>query len=441
MVEFELPQVLSDNLYSYSSSLDGQGVTCLTEHTSKLIKGTLSNSLNGKRIALGVTGSVAAVECVALARRLMRHGAEVFPIMSLMAQKIIHPYLLEWATGNSVVVELTGQIEHITLAGKHKNHVDLVLVAPATANTIGKIAMGIDDTPVTTTVSSAIGAGIPVIIVPAMHESMYDHPAVIENMKKLTSMGVEVISPRLEEEKAKIPEIDVIVEHVMARLGPRDLEGKHFIITAGPTRGWIDRVRFISNPSTGKMGIAMAQELIRRGATTTLVLGPTSEKPPELAETVHVDTADEMLNEVMQAISSREASGLIAAAAVSDYVPTNKEETKIGSGKNSLVVNLVPTKKIIEEARKKRKGLFIVGFKVESGLSDKELEKRARTKIDSGICDLVVANDEQRKGAAFGVDTNEVLVVGPKDFIVAIPLATKREVARQIVDIIVKRLK
>jgi phosphopantothenoylcysteine decarboxylase/phosphopantothenate--cysteine ligase len=416
-------------------------VSFLMEHTSKLIKGSLSTALKEKRIALCVTGSVAAVECVALARKLMRHGAEIFPIMSLMAQKIIHPYLLEWATGNPVVTELTGQIEHITLAGKHKDHVDLVLVAPATANTIGKIAVGIDDTPVTTTVSSAIGAGIPVIVVPAMHESMYDHPAVMENIQKLRSMGIGVVSPRLEEAKAKISDVDVIVEHVIARLGPGDLEGKHFVVTAGPTRGWIDRIRYITNPSTGKMGIAITQELVARGASVKLVLGPTAEKTLDLADVVRVSTADDMLEAVMKALSSEKTDCLIAAAAVSDYVPAKKEETKIASGKDSLAIELVPTKKIIEEARKKHKSLFIVGFKVESGLSDEELEKRAREKIDAGICDLVVANDEQKKGAAFEVDTNEVLVVGPKGYTMSIPLATKREVARQLVDVIVKRLK
>ncbi len=411
------------------------------EHTSKLIKGSLSSALEGKSIALCVTGSVAAVECVALARKLMRHGAEVYPIMSAMAQKIIHPYLLEWATGNPVVIELTGQIEHITLAGKHKGHVDLVLIAPATANTIGKVAMGIDDTPVTTTVSSAIGARIPVIVVPAMHESMYDHPAVIENIEKLKSMGVGVVSPRLEEAKAKIPEVDVIVEHVIAKLGPRDFEGKHFVVTAGPTRGWIDRVRFITNPSSGKMGIAVAQELNSRGASVTLILGPTSQKAPGLAEVVNVQTAEEMLNAVMKALSSRKTDGLVSAAAVSDYVPSKKEETKLASGKSGLVIDLMPTKKIIEEARNKYKNLFIVGFKVESGISNEELENRARTKITSGICNLVVANDEQKKGVAFEVDTNEVLIVGPKNFVQHVPLASKREVARHIVDVMIKSMK
>jgi phosphopantothenoylcysteine decarboxylase/phosphopantothenate--cysteine ligase len=416
-------------------------VFCPMEHTSKLIKGSLSTALEGKSIALCVTGSVAAVESAALARKLMRHGAEVFPVMSAMAQKIIHPYLLEWATGNPVIIELTGQIEHITLAGKHDRHVDLVLIAPATANTIGKIALGIDDTPVTTTASSAIGAGIPVIVVPAMHESMYDHPAVIKNIERLKSMGVGIVSPRLEEAKAKIPEVDVIVEHVIARLGPRDLVGKHFVVTAGPTRGWIDRVRFVTNPSSGKMGIAVAQELTSRGASVTLVLGSTSQKPPELFEIMNVSTAEEMLNAVMKALASEKTDGLVSAAAISDYVPAKKEETKLASGKSDLVVDFIPTKKIIEEVRKKYKNLFIVGFKVESGVSDEELEKRARAKIDTGICNMVVANDEQKKGVAFEADTNEVIIVEPKNLVQHVPLASKREVARRVVDAMVERMK
>ena len=410
------------------------------EHTSKLIKGSLSNVLEGKKITLCVTGSVAAVECVALSRQLMRHGAEIYTVMSEMSTKIIHPYLLEWATGNPVITQLTGQIEHITLAGKHKGHVDLVLVAPATANTIGKVANGIDDTPVTTTVSSAIGAKIPVVIVPAMHESMYDHPAVIENIEKLKSMGIGIVSPRMEEAKAKIPEVETIVDFVLATLGPRDLDSKHFLVTAGPTRGWIDRVRFISNPSSGKMGIALAHELISRGASVTLVLGPTGQIPPAQANVIRVTTYEDMLEAVMTGLSEEQPACFISTAAVLDYTPSKKEDTKIASGGSSLTIELVPTKKIIEEARKKFKDLFIVGFKVESGISEKELEKRAKAKIDAGTCNLVIANDEQKKGVAFESDTNEVLIVGLEGVVEKVPLSSKREVARHIVNVIVERI-
>jgi phosphopantothenoylcysteine decarboxylase/phosphopantothenate--cysteine ligase len=358
--------------------------------------------------------------------------------MSREGQRIIHPNLLEWATGNPVVTELTGQIEHITLAGKHDDHVDLVLVAPSTANTIGKIANGIDDTPVTTTVSSAIGAKIPVVIVPAMHESMYEHPAVIENIEKLQKIGVTIVSPRMEEAKAKIPEVKTIVEYVMRAIGPKDLEGKIVVVSAGPTRGWIDRVRFITNPSTGKMGIAIVEELLTRGAEVRLVMGPSAEPVPELAFTRRVSTPQEMQTAVMDFIKTEDVLAFISTAAVLDYVPSEKIDEKVASGK-SLAFELVPTKKIIEVARKAKKDLFIVGFKVESGISEKELEKRARAKIDAGICNLVIANDEHKKGVAFGTDTNEVLIVS-KDSSEKVELAPKRKIAKHVVDAMIEHM-
>jgi len=408
-------------------------------HTSKLIKGSLSSILDGKAIALCVTGSVAAVESVHIARKIMRHGAEVYCVMSAAGQKIIHPHLLEWATGNPVVTELTGQIEHIALAGKHDEHVDLILIAPCTANTIGKMATGIDDTPITTTVSSAIGAKIPVMVVPAMHESMYEHPIVIENIEKLRGIGVDIVAPRREEAKAKIPTTDTIVDRVIARLGPRDLEGKHFTITAGPTRGWLDHVRFITNPSTGKMGIAIAKEILSRGGTISLILGPVSEELPEEAHIVTVDSSQEMLEAVMEEINNREPTAFISTAAVLDYTPEVKEDRKRPSGE-PYSIKLTPTLKIIDQVRKKYKDLFIVGFKVESGVSDDELESRARVKVKSGVCDMVIGNDAKRKGVAFGADTNEVLIVGKDDYRKIVPLSSKREIAVKIIDAVLEKL-
>ncbi|MGB9623157.1 MAG: bifunctional phosphopantothenoylcysteine decarboxylase/phosphopantothenate--cysteine ligase CoaBC, partial [Candidatus Bathyarchaeia archaeon] len=218
----------------------------LGEHTSKLIIGSKSSVLKGRRIILCVTGSVAAVKSPEIARELMRLGSEVFAVMTPMAQEIIHPYMLEWATGNPVVTKLTGQIEHVTYAGEHGRRADLILVAPCTANTIGKVAAGIDDTPVTTTLTTGIGAGIPVIIAPAMHASMYNHPIVIENINKLEKIGIKVLMPRVEEGKAKIPETVEIVKAVVDRLTvERSLEGKRILVTAGPTREYIDAFRFI----------------------------------------------------------------------------------------------------------------------------------------------------------------------------------------------------
>jgi phosphopantothenoylcysteine decarboxylase/phosphopantothenate--cysteine ligase len=358
--------------------------------------------------------------------------------MSHAGTEIIHPHLMEWATGNPVVTRLTGQIEHITLAGKHEEHVDLVLIAPSTANTIGKIANGIDDTPVTTTASSAIGAKIPVMIVPAMHKSMYDHPAVLENIDRLKKMGVDFVSPRMEEAKAKIPEVETIVEAVIGRLGPRDLIGKNFVLTAGPTRGWLDDIRFITNPSTGKMGVEVAKEILHRGGEVTIILGPSCVESPSTAKTIRVVTTDEMMDAVISEVK-KDTTAFISSAAVLDYIPSEVEDGKRPSG-DEFSIKLKPTPKIINKVREQNKDLLIVGFKVESGVTDKELESRARVKIDSGICDLVVANDAKREGVAFGTDTNQVIVVGPKGHSKKLELASKRDIARGIVDSIVERM-
>jgi phosphopantothenoylcysteine decarboxylase/phosphopantothenate--cysteine ligase len=302
------------------------------------------------------------------------------------------------------------------------------------------VANGIDDTPVTTTVSSAIGAGIPVVIVPAMHKSLYEHPAVLENIEKLKRIGVRIVQPKLEEAKAKFPALESILESVIAALSKQDLKGRKFVVTAGPTRGWLDRVRVMTTPSTGKMGIEISREILARGGAVTLVLGPTSEQPPEDAETTRVETSKEMLDAVLKAVERNHADVLISAAAVLDFEPEKREDQKRPTGQD-YTVKLVSTPKIIDEARRRFKDLYIVGFKVESGVTDDELDARARERIDSGICDLVVGNDEKRKGVAFGADTNEVVIVGPGGLRKKVELAAKRDVARHIVDLVRDGLK
>jgi len=190
-------------------------------HPSKEILETKGKELKNKRVVLCITGSISAVECPRIARTLMRHGAEVTAVMSRMSQKIIHPYLMEWATGNEVITELTGKIEHVALAGDYPHKADLVLVAPATANTISKIACGIDDTTVTSVVSTAFGSNIPIIIVPAMHGSMYNHPILRENILKLESLKVEFVGPRIDEGKAKIAKSREIAVAVIQKIDAR----------------------------------------------------------------------------------------------------------------------------------------------------------------------------------------------------------------------------
>jgi len=201
------------------------------EHTSKSIIGSKSTELCNKKIILCITGSVAAIKSTEIARELMRRGADVYAIMTKNAQQIVHPDMVEWATGNPVVTELTGKTEHVTYAGEHEKKADLILVAPSTANTIGKVASGIDDTPVTTTLTTGIGAGIPVIIAPAMHASMYKHPIINENIKKLNGLGIEVLLPRIEEGKAKIPSTSEIIEAITKKLAAKqDLKNKKILI-------------------------------------------------------------------------------------------------------------------------------------------------------------------------------------------------------------------
>lgn len=373
----------------------------------------------------------------------MRHGAEVYTVMSPMAQKIIHPYLMEWATGNHVVTELTGKIEHVMLAGEFPDKADLVLVAPATANTISKIACGIDDTPVTTLVSTAFGSKIPITVVPAMHESMYRHPVVTENVRKLQSLGVEFIGPRVEEGKAKIAETSEIVDAVIGRLTvKKDLAGKKVMVTAGPTLEYIDPVRVIMNKSSGKMGVAIVEEALSRGAGVTLIYGPGAAIPPGGAEKISVETTQDMYEAVVSELKSRKYDIVIAAAAAADWAPEKKYEYKVPTRTHTkLTVRLKPTPKIIDAVKKVSPDTFLVTFRAEYKLSDDELVQSAYERLKEAESDLIVANDIGRKGVGFGHDTNEVFIVDADRKVVHVPVATKSKVAKRIFDVIVDKIK
>ncbi len=412
----------------------------LREHTSKQIIGSKGDSLRGRKIALCVTGSVAAIKSPEIARELMRIGAEVYTVMTPMAQKIIHPYMMEWSTGNPVVTELTGQIEHVTLGGEHADRVDLVLVAPSTANTIGKAAAAIDDTPVTTLLTTAIGAGIPIIIAPAMHASMYKHPIVVENIKKLEAIGVEVLMPRLEEEKAKIPGTDEIVAAVVRRLtDKRDLEGIRILITAGPTREYLDGFRYISNPSSGKMGVAIAEAAIRMGAKVTLVYGPGTIPPPLGVKVVRVDSTEEMLEAVVKALDEKQDVAILSAAAC-DYGAPERKMVKTPSGMERWRIELRPLPKIIERVKKTSPDVYLVGFKAEFEVPDDELVRRARARMDEVGMNLIVANDVAREGVGFGADTNEVFIIDDEGNTTHIPVTGKAEIAERLLFIVKEKM-
>ncbi|HUV34163.1 MAG TPA: bifunctional phosphopantothenoylcysteine decarboxylase/phosphopantothenate--cysteine ligase CoaBC [Candidatus Desulfaltia sp.] len=405
------------------------------EHTSKEIIGSRSKELQGKKIILCITGSVAAIKSTEVARELMRRGADVYAVMTKAAQQIVHPDMVEWATGNPVVTELTGQIEHVTYAGEHQNRADLILVAPSTANTIGKVAAGIDDTPVTTTLTTGIGAGIPVIIAPAMHASMYKHTIVLENIEKLRRIGVVVLMPRMEEGKAKIPDTEEIVQAVVDRLTvERDLVGKRILITAGPTRSYLDAFRYITNPSSGKMGVAIAENALARGAEVTMVYGPASAKPPRGAKVIPIETTEEMLDAVVGELKSEKYHAAILSAAAADYGAADRKMEKTPSGKNEWALLLKPLPKVVENVKKVDPEVYLVGFKAEYGVSDEELIDRAYKRLKGAGMDLIVANDVARKGVGFGTETNEVFIVDGARSVTHLDIMSKREVAGRILD-------
>lgn len=356
-------------------------------HPADRLRGVKSLKLQGKTIVLGVTGSIAAVEAVRLAHELIRHGADVHAVLTRSALSIVHPNALRYATGHPVVSEITGAMEYLEMCGRD-GRADLLLIAPCTANTIGKIAHGIDDSTVTTYVTNALGSGIPILIAPAAHESMLSNPAVVANLRRIKELGVELIDPRREEDKAKIADVDTIVAHAIRRLGPKDLDGLRVLVVAGSTVEPIDDVRVVTNRSSGATGIELGKAAFERGAEVELWLGRHEVAvPPWLPHRAFETTAD------LAAMAEKvEADICIVPAAISDFAPAKREKGKIPSREGGLTLDLEPTPKLLTHFRKgARKAL--VGFKAESGVSDAELKTRAMSLLKEADLDFVVAND------------------------------------------------
>ncbi|WIV66344.1 bifunctional phosphopantothenoylcysteine decarboxylase/phosphopantothenate--cysteine ligase CoaBC [Natrialbaceae archaeon AArc-T1-2] len=360
--------------------------------------------LEGVNVALGVTGSIAAVKTVELAHELRRRGATVRAVMTDSARGIVHPWALEFATETEVVTEITGRVEHVELCGT-EGWADVYLIAPATANTVGKIASAVDDTPVTTTATTALGSGTPVVIAPAMHEPMYDHPGVLETIARVESWGVEFVDPRVEEGKAKIATEEAIACAVAREAGDRPLAGEHVVITSGATTEEIDPVRVLTNRSSGTMGREIARACYVRGADVTLVhgdVGPqpvTSDVSPAgdvpYADVRQVESAAEMLEATTDACA--DADALVSAAAISDYTVPARDE-KIRSGAD-LTLEFEPTPKLIDSIRKRQPELPIVGFKAETGSDDAAMVEAARETLARVGLAFVVANDAGVMGA------------------------------------------
>jgi phosphopantothenoylcysteine decarboxylase/phosphopantothenate--cysteine ligase len=414
------------------------------DHPSKELRGVLGNDLLGKRVVLCITGSVAAYKAIDLARMLIRYGADVFPVMSQSCSStLINPEIMRWATGNEVVTRLTGNLEHIRLADFNMS--DLVVAYPCTANTIGKLASGIDDTPVTSILSVALGSNIPVIISPAMHQSLYNNKVVCSNIQRLKELGIMFLGPKPSEGKAKVVEPEQVIEFILDNFRLNSNQSNHFIgknilVTAGGTVEHIDPVRVITNLSSGKLGISIALEAGRRGANVTLIYGHGSEKPSRTVglNIVNVDTSEDMYKVIMEELSRKTYEVGIFAAAVCDYTVQRGASTKIGSGSVRLL-RLSPTKKIIDEIKKSSCNTFVIGFKAEYDLSNESLIDRAFMKLKKSNCDLIVANDIGRKGSEIGSDSNEGFVIDSNKNVSYIPLQTKAEFAKTLLDIVEKK--
>lgn len=392
-----------------------------------------TDTLSGKTIILGVTGGIAVYKSADLCSALVKRGADVHVIMTEHAQWFVGPGTFRALTGNQVITGLfdepkTYEIQHVSLSERAA----VMVIAPATANIIGKIASGIADDMLSTTVMAAT---CPVILAPAMNCRMWGNRIVQENVSKLGGLGYRFVGPETgrlacgEVGVGRLSPVDEIiaeVERAVAR--KKDLEGVSILVTAGPTQEPIDPVRFVANRSSGKMGYAIAEAAADRGADVTLVSGPTSLPAPAGVEVVPVRTAAEMLNSVM--VHLPDAQVVIGAAAVADYTPKSPAESKIKKAAGEMTVELAPTADIVKEVGRQKGDRVLVAFAAET----ENVLENARKKLDTKNADFVVANDVSRSDIGFGADENEVAIIGRDGLAVELPKLPKGEVADRILD-------
>lgn len=385
----------------------------------------------GKRILLGVSGGIACYKAVELARRLVTSGAQVKVVMTRGAQEFVTPLTFAAVTGQTVGTSLFGQgihpLEHIWLG----QQVDALILAPATANLIGKVAAGIGDDLLTTIL---LAATRPVLLCPAMNCEMYANPVVQENLTRLEQRGMTVLRPAAGPLACgavgygRLPEVEDILAVASRLVSPQDLAGRRILVTAGPTHEDLDPVRFLTNRSSGKMGYAVAKAAWRRGAEVTLVSGPTALPAPYGVEVVRVRSALEMREALQGHFPTADA--LIMAAAVSDYRPESPAPKKVKRRTPSQELRLVQNPDIIQELAAHRTRQVLIGFAAETG----DLLAEARRKLEAKNLDLIVANEVNRPDSGFAVDTNEVTLIPRGGEPVALPLLSKDEVAQRLLD-------
>src|SRR3990172_1757874 len=394
-------------------------------------------SLQGKKVLLGVTGSIAAYKAVLLLRKLTQAGAQVTVVMTASAQRFVTPLTFEGLSGQKVHTDLFAEshaIRHLSLA----EQADLILIAPATANAIGKIANGVADDLLTTVL---LATQAPIVVAPAMDGEMWENPLLKRNLSILEGLGIKVVPPEIgplasgKEAMGRLATEEAIITAVAERLARKqDLKGETFLITAGPTREPLDPVRFISNRSSGKMGYAVARAALHRGARVILISGPTSLPPPAQARFLRVETAEEMRQGVRAMLP--EVTVVVMAAAVSDYRPKGFQSQKIKKSAVSFSLDLEPTPDILTEAASHQASMkghgILVGFAAETG----DPVPKAKAKLRQKGMDLIVANDVTQEGSGFDSDTNIVTLIDRTGRNETLPKLPKLEVAERILDYI-----
>lgn len=388
-------------------------------------------NLSGKTVLLGITGGIAAYKMANVASALRKTGAEVHCILTQNATQFITPLTFETLSNNRCIVDTFDRnfqydVAHVSLAKK----ADVILIAPATANVIAKLAHGLADDMLTTTV---LAARCPKLIAPAMNTAMLENPATQENLATLRRYGFTVIEPATgmlackDVGSGKLPEPEVLCEEIYRVIArEKDLQGLHITVTAGPTQESLDPVRFLTNHSSGKMGYAIAREAMLRGADVTLISGPVALKAPLGVKLVHITTAQEMLERVQAALPQTDV--LVMAAAVADYRPAVVADQKMKKGEGDMSIPLERTGDVLGwVAQNRHPGLFVCGFSMETEhMLENSQKKRSKKKLD-----MIVANNLKTQGAGFGVETNVVTLI-TQDWVEELPLLGKDEVAGKL---------
>ena len=395
--------------------------------------------LKGKTVLLGVTGGIAAYKSASLASMLVKSGANVRVIMTEHATNFINPITFETLTGHKCVTDTFDrnfefQVEHISLA----KEADVIMVAPATANVIAKLAHGLADDMLTTTI---LASSAPKLIAPAMNTGMYDNPVTQDNLLLLQKYGMEVIEPATghlacgDEGKGKMPEPELLYEYILKACAcKKDMKGLKVLVTAGPTQEAVDPVRFLTNHSSGRMGYSIAKACMLRGADVTLVTGPTRLTAPIAVNVIPVISARDMFEAVTS--HSPDMDIIIKAAAVADYRPAKVSEEKVKKSDDNASLALERTDDILRYlGEHKRPGQFLCGFSMET----EHMLENSRRKLEKKHLDMIVANNVKTEGAGFGTDTNVVTIL-TKETIVELPMMSKEEVAEKILDEIRERL-